>query len=281
MLAVLADERTFAPRDFATNVTDVPSGRGVEWAASAPRAAAFGVNAMNKSVLAAAMVVVVILAACGASPAPSASAVPSAALSQGAVSPTPTFQPSPSASPSAEPSATLVPTPGPTAQPTPVAFSRAEQYLIDGIMRGESDCSPVRGDGLPGLAIAGIDCALVGTPVARMGFYLFRNDEDMLDAYMARVSVENLVVDSGACVPGEGESAYIPAGEEFSPDRHACYVNDQGYGNYRATLPGVHVYMGLLGRSKDMRSLEDWAWLGNQDVPGGPTLWQQDHAYRP
>jgi hypothetical protein len=41
----------------------------------------------------------------------------------------------------------------------------------------------------------------------------------------------------------------------------------------------VHVYMGLLGRTKDMRSLEDWAWLGNEDVPGGPTLWQQDHLY--
>jgi hypothetical protein len=147
-------------------------------------------------------------------------------------------------------------------------------------MRGESDCSPVRGDALPGAAIAGIDCDLVASPAARMGFYLFKNDDDLLDVYMARVSVENLIVDSGACVPGEGEGAYIPAGEEFSPDRHACYVNDQGFGNYRATLPGVHVYMGLLGRTKDMRSLEDWAWLGNEDVPGGPTLWQQDHLYK-
>jgi hypothetical protein len=146
-------------------------------------------------------------------------------------------------------------------------------------MRGESDCSPVRGADLPGRAIAGIDCDLVGSPAARMGFYLFKNDHDMLDAYMARVSAENLVVDSGACVPGEGEGAYIPAGDGFAPDRHACYVNDQGYGNYRATLSGAHVYIGLLGRTKDMRGLEDWAWLGNEDTPGGPTLWQQDHAY--
>jgi hypothetical protein len=29
-----------------------------------------------------------------------------------------------------------------------------------------------------------------------------------------------------------------------------------------------------------MRSLEDWAWLGNEDVPGGPTLWQQDHVFK-
>ena len=99
---------------------------------------------------------------------------------------------------------------------------------------------------------------------------------------MAGVSVENLIVDSGACVPGEGEGAYIPYGDdEFAPDRHACYVNDEGYGNYRATLSGVHVYVGLLGRSANMRSLEDWAWFGNQDTPGNPTLWGQGHVYRP
>ncbi|HET9085484.1 MAG TPA: hypothetical protein VFN41_13870 [Candidatus Limnocylindrales bacterium] len=242
---------------------------------------------MNKLVFATALVATLILAACGSSaPVPSPSGAPSAAPSQGAVSPEPTIQPSPSASPSVEPTATPAPTPAPTAKPTPkptpVAFNRAEKYLIEGIMRGESDCSPVRGNALPGHAIAGIDCDLVASPAARMGFYLFKNDDDMLDAYMARVSVENLIVDSGACVPGVGEGAYIPYGEdEFAPARHACYLNDQGYGNYRATLPGVHVYMGLLGRTKDMRKLEDWAWFGNQDTPGSPTLWQQDHVYRP
>ncbi len=164
---------------------------------------------MNKFVLAAAMVAALILAACGASrPTSSPSTVPSAAPSQGAVSPTPSTQSSPSASPSAGSIATPVGTPAattkPSTEPTPVALSRAEKYLVDGIMRGESDCSPVRGANLPGLAIAGIDCDLVGSPAARMGFYLFKNDDDMLDAYMSRVSVENLVVESGACVPGEG-----------------------------------------------------------------------------
>ena len=241
---------------------------------------------MNKVVLAVAMLAALIVAACGASPSPSASPVPSASPSQGAVSPTPVPSPTLLPSPSAEPTAIPVSTPAPTAKPTPkptaVAFNRAEKYLIEGIMRGESDCSPVRGAALPGLAIAGIDCDLVASPAARMGFYLFKTDDDMLDAYMARVSVENLVVDSGACGPGEGEGAYIPYGEdELAPDRNACFVNDQGYGNYRATLSGVHVYFGLLGRTRDMRKLADWAWLGNQDTPGTPTLWQQDHVYTP
>ena len=240
---------------------------------------------MNRCFVALMLVAALIQAAYGAATPPiGPSTEPSAARSQGAPSPTPSTQSSPAASPSASPTASPPGTPAATAgrspAPTPIALSRAERYLVDGIARGEFDCSPVRGASLPGLAIAGIDCDLVGSPAARMGFYLFKSDDDMLKAYLARVSAENLVVESGACVPGEGEGAYIPAGDDFSPDRHACYVNAQGYGNYRATLSGVHVFVGLLGRTRDMRSLEDWAWLGNEDVPGGPTLWQQEDVYR-
>jgi hypothetical protein len=239
---------------------------------------------VNRFLVALALVAGVTLSACGASTTPSPSSVPSAAPNQASLSPTPTMEPSRPASPSAEPTSPPASTPPRTSEPsataTPITFSTAERYLVDGMMRGESHCSPVRGPNLPGLAIAGIDCRLVGSPAARMGFYLYKSDDDMLDAYMARVSAERLVVDSGACIPGEGEGAYIPAGDDFSSDRHACYVNDDGYGNYRATISGVNVYMGLLGRTEDMRSLEDWAWLGNADTPGGPTLWQQDHVYQ-
>jgi hypothetical protein len=108
------------------------------------------------------------------------------------------------------PVATPAPTAKPTPKPTPVAFSRAEKYLIEGSCAAESDCSPVRGDRPAGLAIAGIDCDLVASPAARMGFYLFKKRRrHASSAYMARVSVENLVVDSGAC-PNEGEGRLHP-----------------------------------------------------------------------
>jgi hypothetical protein len=243
---------------------------------------------VSKLVFAGSFMAALVLAACGAStPAPSqpsvsvppSSPIVSAPDSPAPSTPTDPATPAPTDPPLATPAPTVKPTPKPTTKPT---FTRAERYLIDGIMRGESECHPVRGGALPGLAIAGIDCDLVGSPVARAGYYLFKNDEDMLDAYMARVTVENLVVDSAACAPGEGESAYIPYGDdEFAPDRHACYVNDQGYGNYRVTLSGAHVYIGLLGRTSSMRALEDWAWFGSQDVPGNPTLWSQSFVYKP
>ena len=229
---------------------------------------------MPKLVLAASLLVALILAACGGSTsAPSQPAVSAPPVSQAPSSPEPSSAPTPA--PTADP------TPAPTPRPTSVAFSRAERYLIDGILRGESDCSPVRA-GLPDRAVAGIDCDLVGSPAARVGYYLFENDADMLDAYIARMRAEGVALDSGDCREGEGESAFIPWGDEgIAPDRTGCFINDAGYANYRITLGGPHVYIGLLGRTADIRALEDWAWFGSTDTPGNPTLWYQSVEFRP
>jgi hypothetical protein len=239
-----------------------------------------------KLLLAASLLAASILAACGsATPAPSGAVVSPQPASFSPSGPAPEVTPSPVTTPGP----TAQPTPAPTAQPTPVptphptapAYSRAERYLIEGMMRGEGDCSTVR-SGLPSRAIAGIDCDLVGSPVARMGFYLFRNEADLLKVYLARMKAEGIGVESGDCRGGEGESSYIPwAGDDLSPYRQGCFINDLGYANYRATLPGSQVYVGLLGRTADYRALEDWAWIGNEDVPGSPTLWRQDTPYRP
>jgi hypothetical protein len=40
-------------------------------------------------------------------------------------------------------------------------------------------------------------------------------------------------------------------------------------------MSGIAVYIGVLGRTADMRALVDFAWRGNQDTPGGPTLWSE------
>ena len=109
--------------------------------------------------------------------------------------------------------------------------------------------------------------------MARIGFYLFGNDADMLDAYFLRMNAEGVARDSGPCNEGEGEGAYTPPGKARSPSRTGCFINDEGFANYRATLPGVHVYIGILGRWGDTRALEDFAWRFSQDVPGSPTLW--------
>jgi len=162
---------------------------------------------------------------------------------------------------------------GSTAPPSAPGFSADERQLLDGIVRGAVDCRPVREE-LPDRAIAGIECGADDPAVDRIGFYRFENDDDMLDVYFARMIAEGVAPNSGTCGDGEGEGPYWPGGDEV-PAREGCFLNDFGYANYRATLPGEHVYIGVLGRTNDMAALESFAWLGNRDTPGTPTLWAE------
>jgi hypothetical protein len=178
--------------------------------------------------------------------------------------------------------ATPLPTPAPTkppvvATPRPTApgFTAAEQNLLDGVQRGTKNCQPARGsEELLADALAGIECDSTDPAVDRVGFYLFASDEDMVNAYLFRMNAEGVELDSGSCNDGEAEGAYIPF-EGFALDRAGCFLNDEGFANYRFTMTGKHpVYIGILGRSADMIALETFAWLeGNPDTPGFPTLW--------
>jgi hypothetical protein len=216
------------------------------------------------------VILVATLAACTtAQPEPSGpTASPSApgTASPSPVAPDPTDSPSPS-------TPAPVATPRPAVSPTPVVLTVEEQYLLDGILRGAIDCQPVR-EGLPRNATGGIECASDDPAVARVGFYLFDGEADLLAAYFQRMDAEGVTRDSGSCADGEGEGAYVP-GENEVPSRQGCFVNDEGYANYRATVPGSLLYIGVLGRTSDTGALEDFAWRGNQDTPGGPTLWSE------
>jgi hypothetical protein len=194
---------------------------------------------------------------------------PSATLSSPSASPSNTpASPSASVTPSApaSPSASLTNPPPSTVQPT-----ADEAFLLDGVRRGGVDCVPVR-DALPTAAIAGIECGSDVPGIAQVGFYLFDTDEAMLAAYFERMDAEGVAQESGSCQDGEREQAYTPGGAD-SPFRNGCFINAEGFANYRATIPGLHVYIGVLGDTDDTGALEDFAWVGNQDQPGNPTLW--------
>jgi hypothetical protein len=224
---------------------------------------------MHRIVLTASLLVVVLVAACGGAgtPTPSSPLEPSPSPS----APVPTDPSSePTVAPSDAPSAPATPTPTPPAPAEPTA---EEQYLIDGVRRGGQDCRPVRAD-LPSGAVAGIECTADDPAVARLGFYLFPDETSMLDAYFERMASEGITEESGGCIDGEGEGSYVPY-EGVSPYRDGCFINAEGYANYRATLPGANVYVGILGRTDDMAALAAFAWVGNQDTPGNPTLWAE------
>ncbi len=46
--------------------------------------------------------------------------------------------------------------------------------------------------------------------MARLGFYLFDDEATMLAAYFARMEAEGIEIESGGCIDGEGEGAYVP-----------------------------------------------------------------------
>ena len=230
-------------------------------------------------VLAASLVAVVVLAACSGSIAAPASpsappASPSAAPTDSpkpSVTPLPSVTPPPATPAPTEPPQVATPRPA-TPRPTAPTFTDEEQRFLAGVQRGMKDCLPVRGSDLPGDALLGIECGSTDPAIAQMGFYLFASDQGMLDAYLSRMNAEGIELDSGSCFDGEAEHAYVP-GEGLILERAGCFLNDKGFANYRYTVPGDHVYVGLLGNSADMLALENFAWIGNQDTPGNPTLW--------
>lgn len=213
-----------------------------------------------------------------------------AACTAGAVSPAGSPVLPITASPAATPTAPVTASPQPSVSPAPSAavkppagapaegladFSAGERYLLDGVLRGATDCQPAAGsDEMPRNAIAGIECDSPDPSVARIAFYLFGGDQPMLKAYLAEMKAVHIKLETGSCKDRGGEHSYAP-GVDVIIERVACFLDDEGRANYRALLPVLHVSIGIRGRSDDMRSLEDFAWFGNQDTPGSPTLWAQ------
>lgn len=244
--------------------------------------AGIGATTMRTFVLAASFVAVIAVAGCQSGP---VQPVPSPSRDAGVptATPMPPASPEPSVTPRPSQPAPTAQPPAPTAKPAPVATSKPkpvkptfnvdEKYLLAGILRGAKDCAPVR-DGLPSRSRAGIECASDHRAVSRIGFYMYDRDEDMVAAYIARMAREGIELESGAdCRVGEGEGAYVPwEPGEIGPMRAGCFINDQGYANYRVTT-GYGIYIGILGRTDDMGALEDFTFLGSQDVPAFPTLW--------
>jgi len=223
-----------------------------------------------------ALVALVVLGACTSSPSiPSPTFLPSQPVSSPPSSPAgdPPPTPVPSATPShpgPTPSVSPVPTKGrPSAKPDPT-FTIDEQYLLAGIRRGAAnDCTPIR-TGLPAGATGGVECRSDDPAVARMGFYVFDGSAEMVEAYIRRMAVEGIALDSGlGCDEGDSERVYIPAESDY---RAGCFINAEGYANFRVTIPD-RVYAAILGRSADMAALDRFVWLDSADVPSLPTLW--------
>ena len=155
-------------------------------------------------------------------------------------------------------------------------YSADEAVLFSGLRDDARFACAARRLDLPAHAIAGVECSPQVNGVDRIGAYRFADREDMLDTYFKRLAENGVKPRSGSCPDRAGEVSYVPGddGATVGPYRYGCYLNEFGVANYRFTDPDSLVYVGILGTGKGLERLHDWAWHGNQDAPGSPTVWR-------
>lgn len=183
------------------------------------------------------------------------------------------------------------PTPSPTSLgPTLAPQAVLEAELLAGVRAdARIACAPQRSD-LPLAAVAGVECRPRPDLVKDLGFYLFGTQGDLLETYFARLAGQGVSPRSGDCFAGPaGEGAYTPGdgGPDFIAARQGCFVDPVGRAHFLAALPGLpiggdgYVFGGPFvlvvvdGQGADPGKLKSWAWLGNEAVPGDPTIWRR------
>jgi hypothetical protein len=164
----------------------------------------------------------------------------------------------------------------PPSQPA-VQATDAERAILDGIRTDlQSSCEPLR-IGLPQAAVAAVECAPASDTVDIVTVFAFDKQKAMLKAYRALVGTKaRKHPHQGRCLPNKAsEGPYVPSGEAFDtvPERAGCSIDVDGHARYVATLPPTVLVM-INGKVDDVSAVEAFAWIGNQDQPGSPTIWR-------
>ena len=168
----------------------------------------------------------------------------------------------------------------PAVNPTP----DEAQLLANVRLDLQSTCAPTR-DGLPEGAIAAIECRPASDAVGRVGVTLFDTQDDLMRTYLGTLEEREVEprTNGGRCLPDEpSQGAYTPGdeGPELSATRSACFAREDGAVQFLATLPPF-VLIELAGIVADPEAVESFAWLGNQDTPGRPTIWSANGPLSP
>jgi hypothetical protein len=162
-----------------------------------------------------------------------------------------------------------------------------DERMLAGYLRGDAriGCAPRRSDLPPG-ATAAVECRVGSALVDRVAVYGFVAGTDLEDgeqtyldraalAYLDRVDREGVLGAQGDCVAGtpqdtswmgpeadaDGSDVYIQIdykGRPYSVHRYGCFVNEQGFANFRATC-GEGAYVGVLGRTARLDEVTEWA----------------------
>ena len=160
----------------------------------------------------------------------------------------------------------------------PDVQSGAEDDLLFGVRRDAAvDCQPER-EGLPAGALGAITCLPANELVTRFTLVRWESEERLMDAYFAALGEHGVERASGDCVTQSvGEAAYWP-GEDGTglgvPARQGCFEDETDM-VVLVTMPPT-VLAEVHGDASQVEGLMQWSWLGSQDVPGSPTIWNED-----
>ncbi len=218
-------------------------------------------------------ILLLALAACGTGAAPSTSPADVTATDVPAMpAPTPTL---PAASVAAS-------TPSPGTAEVSTAPAEPEAALLHGARLDlQGKCVPLR-TGLPAGATGAIECTPASDVAARASMVVFDTQAQLLDAYRAEVACagDRAAEQRGPLRAGCRVRGRIRAGRR--PPRlrtgGARGMLDRRRGD--DALPrdpaAVHPAAGRWSRGRHVSGVERFAWLGNRDQPGNPTLWAEE-----
>lgn len=161
---------------------------------------------------------------------------------------------------------------------SPEDQAAAEDDLLFGVRRDAAvDCQPER-EGLPAGAMGAITCVPANGLVTRFTLVRWESEERLMDAYFAALGEHAVERGSGDCLTQDaGEAAYWPGEDQAGlgvPGRQGCFMIGTDL-VVLVTLPPT-VLAEVHGDAGQLEGMMQWSWLGNQDVPGSPTIWNED-----
>jgi hypothetical protein len=165
--------------------------------------------------------------------------------------------------------------PGAGLEPT-----EAETMLLNGMrldLRGA--CGPFR-DKLTAGAVGEIGCVPASGEARFVEVAIFDAQEAMLAAYFDRLAQAGVTpqANGGACaVAPMAEGPWMPGPDDNHslPERGACWIDADSAPVYLTTQPPFVLIMvqGQPGAGPD--TSHQYAWAGNEDVPGAPSIWRE------
>ena len=144
------------------------------------------------------------------------------------------------------------------------------------------DCQPER-EGLPAGALGAVTCFPANDLATRVTLVRWQTEAQLLQSYFGALAANGVGPRSGDCVAqgaGEALALWPDDGPGVEVTRQAGLLQHRGRDVVLVTLPPT-VLAEVHGRAEAADTLNGWVWIGNLDIPGSPTIWNEEGPINP